>query len=108
MESFKRILELKQLLKKKSFFLLGPRSTGKSYLIRTELSEEAVVIDLLRSDLYLRLLATPSELEGLILPQIQKKPEPWIVIDEIQKIPALLDEVHRLIEERNLRFLLTG
>jgi len=104
--NIRRILQLEELLKKKSFFLFGPRSTGKSFLIDQQLQSTAMIIDLLQSDLFLRLSAHPSELEGMI--DSYPKNKKWIVIDEIQKIPALLDEVHRLIERKGLRFLLTG
>lgn len=100
-----RSLDLQQLLKKKSIFLFGPRSTGKTYLIRKTIAEHALVIDLLRSDVYLRLASAPSDLEGMIEASGKKS---WVVIDEIQRLPELLNEVHRLIEEREIHFLLTG
>lgn len=100
-----RKLNLKVLLEKKSFFLFGPRATGKSSLVNVQLGERALVFDLLRSDIYLRLSANPDELETLIP---HSMPFDCVVIDEIQKIPLLLDEVHRLIEKRKIRFLLTG
>jgi hypothetical protein len=87
-------------------FLFGPRATGKSFLVNTQLGDRALVIDLLRSDLYFRLSADPGLLEGLI--GDRRGPRAWVVIDEVQKLPVLLDEVHRLIESRGLRFLLTG
>jgi predicted AAA+ superfamily ATPase len=99
-----RLLHLPSLLQRKSHFLFGPRGTGKSFLIREQL-KEALYIDLLRSELYLRLSSAPSELESLI--NASDKPS-LVVIDEVQKVPLVLDEVHRLIEERSLRFLLTG
>ena len=102
-----RSLNLPDLLKKKSFFLFGPRSTGKSTLIRQQLPQ-AIKIDLLRSELLLRLTAAPYDLEGIIESKGRVLEAETVVIDEIQKIPALLDEVHRLIEERKWRFLLTG
>jgi predicted AAA+ superfamily ATPase len=102
---FVRLLNLNNLLKDKSFFLFGPRATGKSYLIRTQLKKTAVVIDLLRSELYLHLSANPHALEGLINAQEQFD---YVVIDEVQRVPMLLNEVHRLIEERGIIFLLTG
>ena len=102
-----RYLNLSALLQKKSHFLLGPRGTGKSYLIRQQLKKSAHVVDLLRSENLLRLAAHPEDLEKLIIPHLSKK-KPYVVIDEIQKLPILLNEVHRLIEERRLRFLLTG
>jgi len=87
----------------KSFLLLGPRGTGKSMWARHEFAG-AVYLDLLESDTYTELLAAPSRLEQKLPPGHQG----WVVIDEIQKVPALLDEVHRLIEGRRLRFALTG
>jgi predicted AAA+ superfamily ATPase len=86
-----------------SFFLFGPRGTGKSSWVGRALPD-AVVIDLLEADTSLRLQAAPERLEGMI-PSGHRG---WVVIDEVQKIPALLDEVHRLIEKRRLRFALTG
>ncbi len=103
---YKRILELPELLKKKSHFLFGPRATGKTTLIHQQLRKKAFFIDLLKGEFALRLGAHPSELEGIISENL--KSSSWIVIDEVQKIPALLDEVHRLIEEKGWRFLLTG
>ncbi|MCF8128573.1 MAG: ATP-binding protein [Deltaproteobacteria bacterium] len=100
-----RTLDLKNLLSKKSFFLLGPRATGKSTLIKENLSESSMIIDLLNSRLYLRLLDSPHDIESII--ESGNKGE-IVVIDEIQRIPELLNEVHRLIEDRNLTFLLTG
>ena len=100
-----RTLDLKDLLSKKSFFLFGPRATGKSTLIKQFFSEQSMIIDLLNSRLYLRLLDSPHDLESII--DSGKKGQ-VIVIDEIQRIPELLNEVHRLIENRKLTFLLTG
>ncbi|MBN1960626.1 MAG: ATP-binding protein [Deltaproteobacteria bacterium] len=87
----------------RSFFLFGPRSTGKSTWLRNALPK-ALFIDLLDSEIFTTLLAQPQRLEGII-------PVGWrecVVIDEVQKVPALLDEVHRLIESKHLRFVLTG
>ena len=100
-----RTLNLPDLLAKKSFFLLGPRATGKTFLIHEQLGSNALVIDLLRSDLYLRLSRSPVELEGIIVAQDDCS---VVVIDEVQKVPQLLDEVHRSIESKGLTFLLTG
>jgi predicted AAA+ superfamily ATPase len=103
---FHRILNLLELLEKKSFFLFGPRSTGKTFLIHQQLKDQVIILDLLRAELFLRLSENPSELETLVSGQEAKGK--IIVIDEVQKVPALLDEIHRLIEEKQLRFLLTG
>jgi len=101
----KRFLDLPLLLSKKSHFLFGPRATGKSYLIHQQLTKKALIFDLLNSDVYLTLQNRPAELWDMI----KASPSNLIVIDEIQRIPELLNEVHRLIEsQRNLRFLLTG
>jgi uncharacterized protein len=98
----KRILNLAQLLKKNSHFLFGPRGTGKSYLIRQDLKSAKVdVIDLLNSRIFLQLQNDPSQLQTLVSSET-------VVIDEIQRVPELLNEVHRLIEEKHLTFLLTG
>lgn len=102
--NYARILDLPGLLAQKSFFLLGPRSTGKSHLVRTQLTGKALVIDLLKSDNFLRLSDRPSVLEEMV----RAGGRDLVVIDEVQKLPVLLDEVHRLIEETPTRFLLTG
>jgi len=87
----------------KSFFLFGPRGTGKTSWVK-EYFPEALYIDLLNHQDYLTLQANPSKLENIVL----EHPNQWIVIDEVQKIPALLDEVHRLIEQHRRCFILTG
>jgi len=88
----------------RSFFLFGPRSTGKSTWLRQVLPK-AVWFDLLDTSLYLELSREPHRLEALI----GKRPSgSWIVLDEIQKIPSLLDEVHRLMETHRWRFALCG
>jgi len=96
----KRLLKLPD----RSFFLFGPRGVGKTTWLRSVLPE-AVYFDLLDSSLFLELSQNPARLG----PMIGERPEKaWVVIDEIQKIPALLDEVHRLIESRQWRFALCG
>jgi predicted AAA+ superfamily ATPase len=97
---YKRILDLSTLLKKKSFFLFGPRGTGKTTLIQHTLSG-TTVIDLLEIKTYREYLKNPSIIS-------EQKLQPIVVIDEIQKLPEILDEVHRLIEAKKLTFLLTG
>ncbi len=87
-----------------SFFLLGVRGVGKSTWARTEF-HEAPVIDLLDERLYQDLLGDPALFSQAL---VDLKPRDWVVIDEIQRLPALLNEVHRLIESRRLRFALLG
>lgn len=89
--------------KGKSFFLFGPRGTGKSTWVKT-IFPEAVYLDLLDSGLYTELLAQPARIRNYIPTDRER----WIVIDEVQRIPELLNEVHRLIEDQQLRFILTG
>lgn len=86
-----------------SFFLFGPRGTGKSSFVSTTFPG-AQVFDLLQSEIWLELHSEPGRL-GRRIPQRFRG---WVVIDEVQKAPALLDEVHRLIESRKLKFALTG
>ena len=86
-----------------SYFLFGPRGTGKSWLVK-QLYAQAPYFDLLKAGTCNRLMAAPERLADEIAADYRG----WVVIDEIQKVPALLDEVHRLIETRPLRFVLTG
>lgn len=95
---FSRLLEAPP----RSFFLFGPRGVGKSTWLRQRLSQPQF-FDLLESRLYRELSQDPSRLEALVDPKAA-----WIVLDEIQKIPELLDEVHRLIEKRKWKFALSG
>ncbi len=97
-----RYLNLKELLKSKSVFLLGPRQTGKSTLIRQQL-KGVKNYNLLLKDIFSKLNFDPTCIRKELKPE-----DKLIVIDEIQKIPSLLDEVQYLIEEKNVRFLLTG
>jgi predicted AAA+ superfamily ATPase len=87
----------------RSFFLFGPRGTGKSTWLRQRLGG-VPYFDLLDSDVYLELTASPRRLED----RLPRGYRGFVVIDEIQRIPELLNEVHRLIETRRLRFALTG
>jgi predicted AAA+ superfamily ATPase len=88
-----------------TFFLFGPRGTGKSTWIAQHFAEASAQYDLLSTSEALRLSRRPGalydELQGL-------KAGSWVIIDEVQKVPALLDEVHRLIETKKLRFVLSG
>jgi uncharacterized protein len=100
--AIKRALSLKDLLAKKSYFLFGPRQPGKAFLIRQELSN-LQVYDLLDSSIFFDLSQNPGRLGEELRPQSR-----CVVIDEIQRLPELLHEVHRLIESRGIKFLLTG
>ncbi len=97
-----RALNLDKDLKSKSVFLLGPRQTGKSSFIREQVPNHRL-FNLLLPEVYNRLSFNPQALVEQILDNKQ-----IVVIDEIQKLPSLLDVVHYLIEEKKVRFLLTG
>ena len=97
-----RVLDLPALIQRKSHFLFGPRQTGKSFLIRQTLPGVRLY-DLLDHATYLALGQRP----GRIAEELTTA-DRVVVIDEIQRLPELLNEVHRLIETRGTRFLLTG
>ncbi len=107
MENRKLLNEVRRLIKPlidKSFFLLGPRGTGKTTWLR-QTYPGSPFIDLLADETYNRLLSHPQDLLSLIRRSDLDQP---IIIDEVQKLPRLLDEVHRLIESKKLVFILTG
>src|SRR4030042_2576455 len=87
----------------KSFFLFGPRGTGKTTWVKAAFPQ-ALYIDLLESEKYNDLLANPQRLENII-PSGHKD---WTIIDEVQQVPELLYEVHRLVERNKTRLVLTG
>jgi len=87
-----------------SFFLFGPRGTGKSTWLQRVLPG-AFRLDLLDASLFLELSRDPHRLEALVG---NRPARTWVVLDEIQKVPTLLDEVHRLMESRRWRFALCG
>ena len=97
----KRLFEL-NLPVGKSAFLWGPRKVGKTYWISHSL-KKATVIDLLKTDTLAEYVSRPALLRERYLNH-----KGFIVIDEVQKVPQLLDEVHWLIENKNASFLLTG
>lgn len=89
--------------KDKSFFLFGPRGTGKTTWVKARF-KDALYLDLLEAELFNDLLANPQRLDNLI----PKNFTDWVIIDEVQRIPELLNEVHRLIEKYRYKFILTG
>ncbi len=99
---YKRIFELPSNFKS-SFFLFGPRGTGKTTWLRNNFSD-SIYLDLLGSELNRKLSAKPENLENYI----PKNYSNWIILDEVQKIPELLNEVHRLIESYKYKFILSG
>src|SRR3989339_1324448 len=87
----------------KSFFLFGPRGSGKTTWVQAAFPK-SVYLDLLEAELFNKLLANSQRLENLI-PEGFKG---WVIIDEVQRVPELLNEVHRLIEKHKYKFILTG
>jgi len=105
---YRRALRL-SLTEKESCFLWGARQTGKSTLLK-ERYNTPFYYDLLKSDVYRRLIDEPSLLrEELTASNVtgdnQEQP---VIVDEVQKIPDLLDEIHWLMENRGIRFILCG
>jgi predicted AAA+ superfamily ATPase len=99
----RRDLGIQETLKRKSVLLLGPRQTGKSSFIKNQLKPSRIY-NLLDSVTFRNLATSPS----LIREELKQGAENFIVIDEIQKLPNLMDEVHLMIEDYGARFLLTG
>lgn len=100
---YSRRLPLAEIIRHKSVLLFGPRQTGKTTLLRDALPG-AIHYDLLESETYRELVARPEMIRRRLTGQ-----EKVIVIDEIQRLPVLLNEVHTMIERnRDLRFVLTG
>jgi uncharacterized protein len=106
-EYIRRDLDLDTLLESRTVMLFGPRQTGKSSLIRYQLrNTPAAIFSLLDQRILLSTLADPSRIRQEI--EARGIRDAVVVIDEIQKNPALMDEIHLMIEERKIRFLLTG
>lgn len=103
MEKYERIQKILDI-QDDSVFLWGARQVGKSTLVK-KLFPDAKIYDLLKSDEYSRLLRRPQLLREELMSYDETN---VVVIDEIQKIPALLDEVHWLIVNRGIRFVLCG
>jgi predicted AAA+ superfamily ATPase len=97
---------LKRIFKapQQSYFLMGPRGSGKSTWLRATYPD-AHVIDLLSEETYQRLLANPGHFANELRAVPNGK---WVIVDEVQRLPGLLNEVHRFIEEKSLRFILCG
>ena len=106
MKNIARMLDMK-LPDKQSAFLWGARKTGKSTYLR-EKFPGSIVYDFLKTDVFLELSKNPSLLrERLLAKEVPELKKP-IILDEVQKVPQLLDEVHWLMENKGLRFVLCG
>jgi len=98
----KRIQKI-DLPRDRSAFLWGPRKTGKTTLLRQQFPN-ACWVDLLEYDLFISLSQRPSSLREIL----EAQPSKTVVIDEVQKVPHLMDEIHWLIENRGYQFVLCG
>lgn len=102
-----RHLDIEPLLARRSVFLFGPRQTGKSTYVRRQLDGTVeLTFSLLDQGLFTAVLADPTRIRREI--EARGLRDTVVCIDEIQKCPPLMDEVHLMIEERGIRFLLTG
>lgn len=102
-DMYRRLFDIENRLDE-AMFLFGGRQTGKSTLLK-ERFPKAVYIDLLKSDVRNRFKQHPEEFRESLL---RYPPETLVVVDEIQKVPDLLDEVHWLMVEKGLWFILSG
>ncbi|MGB5746553.1 MAG: AAA family ATPase [Desulfobacterales bacterium] len=101
-----RILNI-ELPPQQSAFLWGPRKTGKSTYLKAQFPD-SLVYDFLETDLFLEFSKRPSLLREQILAKDEGTISSPVILDEVQKVPQLLDEVHWLIENKGLSFILCG
>jgi len=106
MEIVDRVLRI-NLPQRQSAFLWGPRKTGKSTYLKATFPH-SLVYDFLNTDLFLELSKRPSLLRERLLAKEAARLDHPVILDEVQKVPEVLDEVHGLIENRGLRFILCG
>jgi len=105
-QTLPRLLKIK-LPKGQSAFLWGPRKTGKTTLLRAAFPD-SLSYDLLQTDLFLEFIKRPFLLREQLLAAAPKQLKEPVIVDEVQKVPQLLDEIHWLIENKGLRFILCG
>ncbi len=106
MENITRKLEIK-LPKKQSAFLWGARKTGKTTYLKEKFNK-SIVYDFLKTDVFFELSKRPSLLREQLLAKDETALQEPVILDEVQKVPQVLDEVHWLIENRGLKFILCG
>jgi len=106
MRFIKRILDIK-LPQKQSAFLWGPRKTGKTTYLKKHFPD-SLIFDFLKTDFFIEVSKNPALLRERILAKDKNALKHPIILDEVQKVPQILDEVHWLIENKGLRFILCG
>jgi len=105
-EVFSRLLTI-DLPANQSAFLWGARKTGKTTLLREQF-QQSIFIDFLRTDTFIEYTKSPFLLRERLLAKKKQAEQYPIIIDEVQKVPQVLDEVHWLIENERLNFILCG
>ena len=105
-QKIRRLIKI-ELPKGQSAFLWGPRKTGKTTYLKATFPD-SLLYDLLQTDLFLELTKRPFLLREQLLGADPRRLKEPIIIDEVQKVPQLLDEIQWLIENKNLRFILCG
>lgn len=106
MRDIKRILDIK-LPERQSAFLWGPRKTGKTSYLKKHFPD-SLIYDFLKTDLFIEMSKNPALLRERILSKDKNVLMYPVILDEVQKVPQILDEVHWLIENKGLRFILCG
>lgn len=106
MRKIKRILDIK-LPEGQSAFLWGARKTGKTTYLKRHFPD-SLVYDFLKTDFFIEISKNPALLRERLLAKPKMALKYPIILDEVQKVPAVLDEVHWLIENKGLRFILCG
>ncbi len=89
---------------KGSFFLFGPRGTGKSTFVKELIDDKTLYVDFLDPEIFRTFSAFPE----ILLRTIDAKKPVQVIIDEVQKVPQILEVVHKVMEESSIRFILTG
>lgn len=106
MRTIERILKIK-LPERQSAFLWGPRKTGKTTYLKRHFPD-SLVYDFLKTDFFIEISKNPALLRERLLAKNKNILKHPIILDEVQKVPQVLDEVHWLIENKGLRFILCG
>ncbi|MFH1878520.1 MAG: AAA family ATPase [Candidatus Omnitrophota bacterium] len=106
MKTINRILEI-NLPETQSAFLWGPRKTGKSTYLKARFPD-SIVYDFLKTDLFIEMSKNPALLREQLLSKSKEQLKHPVILDEVQKVPQVLDEVHWLIENKGLSFILCG
>ena len=96
-----------ELQRDQSAFLWGPRKTGKSTYLK-QAFPKSIVYDFLKTDVTLDFIRNPALLREQLLADRKRAAASPVILDEVQKVPAILDEVHWLIENEGLNFILCG